>query len=130
MDYSICQTEHREPWNKGKLVGQKAPLKLKEIWAIRVRLQLASWKARFGTWASRSTMLWKWPSKRRCSWDCRGVPVGGAAKAVADRPEVVSRPRPSVLPRAMGWTPPHPITASSAKLELCITSCWNKEGSI
>ncbi len=30
----------REPWNKGKLVGQKAPLKLKEIWAIRVRLQL------------------------------------------------------------------------------------------
>ena len=27
------------PWNKGKLVGQKAPLKLKEIWAIRVRLQ-------------------------------------------------------------------------------------------
>ena len=31
----------RPPWNKGKLVGQKAPFKLKEIWAIRVRLQLA-----------------------------------------------------------------------------------------
>lgn len=31
----------REPWNRGKLVGQKAPLKLKEIWAIRVRLQLS-----------------------------------------------------------------------------------------
>ncbi len=29
-----------KPWNKGKLVGQKAPLKLKEIWAIRVRLQV------------------------------------------------------------------------------------------
>jgi integrase len=29
------------PWNKGKLVGQKAPFKLKEIWAIRIRLQLA-----------------------------------------------------------------------------------------
>ena len=28
------------PWNKGKLVGQKAPLKLKEKWAIRVRLQV------------------------------------------------------------------------------------------
>lgn len=28
------------PWNKDKLVGQKAPLKLKDIWAIRVRLQL------------------------------------------------------------------------------------------
>lgn len=30
------------PWNKGKLVGQKLPLKLKEIWAVRVRLQLAN----------------------------------------------------------------------------------------
>jgi integrase len=28
------------PWNKGKPVGQKAPLKLRDIWAIRVRLQL------------------------------------------------------------------------------------------
>ena len=28
------------PWNKGKVVGQKAPLKLKDIWAIRIRLQL------------------------------------------------------------------------------------------
>ena len=32
---------HREPWNKGKLVGQKAPFKLKEIWGIRMRLQMA-----------------------------------------------------------------------------------------
>jgi integrase len=31
---------HQAAWNKGKLVGQKAPLKLKEIWAIRIRLQL------------------------------------------------------------------------------------------
>jgi hypothetical protein len=30
----------RIPWNKGKLVGQKATLKLKDIWAIRVRLQI------------------------------------------------------------------------------------------
>ena len=29
------------PWNKGKLVGQKQPLKLPEVWAIRTRLQLA-----------------------------------------------------------------------------------------
>lgn len=29
------------PWNKGKLAGQKAPLRLRDIWAIRVRLQLA-----------------------------------------------------------------------------------------
>jgi integrase len=30
-----------EPWNKGKLIGQKPPLKLKDIWAIRIHLQLA-----------------------------------------------------------------------------------------
>jgi len=29
----------REPWNKGKLIGQKSPLKLKDIWAIRFQLQ-------------------------------------------------------------------------------------------
>jgi len=32
---------HPEPWNKGIIVGQKAPLRLKEVWAIRMRLQLA-----------------------------------------------------------------------------------------
>lgn len=30
------------PWNKGKLRGQKPPLKPREIWAIRIRLQLGS----------------------------------------------------------------------------------------
>jgi hypothetical protein len=35
---AICS---REPWNKGKLVGQKAPLRLRDIWAIRVMLQIA-----------------------------------------------------------------------------------------
>ncbi|PXX30999.1 hypothetical protein NA66_10142 [Burkholderia pyrrocinia] len=33
---------HRVPWNKGKLTGQKPPLELLEIWAIRTRLQMAS----------------------------------------------------------------------------------------
>lgn len=31
---------HRAAWNKGKLVGQKTPLKLKKIRAIRIRLEL------------------------------------------------------------------------------------------
>ena len=34
----VCS--HRVPWNKGRLIGQKCPLKPKEVWAIRVRLQL------------------------------------------------------------------------------------------
>jgi len=41
MDQLNVVAQSREPWNKGKLVGQKAPLKLKEIWAIRIRLQIA-----------------------------------------------------------------------------------------
>jgi site-specific recombinase XerC len=28
------------PWNKGHLIGQKRPLKPKDVWSIRVRLQL------------------------------------------------------------------------------------------
>lgn len=30
------------PWNKGKLLGQKPPLKLKQIWSIRIRLQISN----------------------------------------------------------------------------------------
>ena len=40
---STGNTAHREPWNKGKIVGQKAPFKLKDIWALRVRLQMEGW---------------------------------------------------------------------------------------
>ena len=36
----IRTTSHRGAWNKGKLVGQKAPFKLQEIWAMPVRLQM------------------------------------------------------------------------------------------
>lgn len=37
---STGNAAHREPWNKGKLIGQKAPFKPKDIWALRVRLQM------------------------------------------------------------------------------------------
>ncbi len=29
----------RTPWNKGKLMGQKLPLSMQEIWSVRLRLQ-------------------------------------------------------------------------------------------
>jgi hypothetical protein len=35
------QNNRHAPWNKGKLIGQKSLLKLKEIWAIRIRSQMA-----------------------------------------------------------------------------------------
>ena len=41
---STTSPQAHGPWNKGKLVGQKSPLRLKDIWAIRVRLQLADQK--------------------------------------------------------------------------------------
>ena len=40
MDTATKTEGRATPWNKGKLLGQKPPLKLKEIWAIRIRLQL------------------------------------------------------------------------------------------
>ena len=36
----VSSTSPQEPWNKGRLIGQKRPLKLQEIWGIRIRLQL------------------------------------------------------------------------------------------
>ncbi|UPL23371.1 tyrosine-type recombinase/integrase [Alcaligenes faecalis] len=41
MKSELNETKPFFPWNKGRFVGQKAPLKLKEIWAIRIRLQLS-----------------------------------------------------------------------------------------
>lgn len=37
-------TVEKRPWNKGKLIGQKTPLTPQQVWAIRVRLQLADSK--------------------------------------------------------------------------------------
>ena len=34
-------SEIKEPWNKGRIYGQKRPLNLQQIWAIRIRLELA-----------------------------------------------------------------------------------------
>jgi hypothetical protein len=37
---SMEATMQNVPWNKGRLTGQKRPLKPRDVWAIRVRLQL------------------------------------------------------------------------------------------
>jgi integrase len=41
MAYSLLFKVNNEPWNKGMIIGPKPPLKLKEVWAIRIRLQLS-----------------------------------------------------------------------------------------
>jgi hypothetical protein len=39
--YALLKYKPKQaPWNKDKLIGQKSPLKLQEIWAIRIRLQI------------------------------------------------------------------------------------------
>ena len=40
MYYTNKHPKYQVPWNKHKLIGQKAPLKLKDIYAIRIHLQL------------------------------------------------------------------------------------------
>jgi hypothetical protein len=34
-------TTRQAPWNKGKLIGAKPPLRLKHVWAVRSTLQLS-----------------------------------------------------------------------------------------
>jgi hypothetical protein len=52
--WSIMETtdsaSHREPWNKGKIVGQKASFKLEDIWALRGALIVVCKPGRQATW--------------------------------------------------------------------------------
>ena len=41
MAHSLLFDVNNEPWNKGMIIGPKPPLKLKEVWAIRIRVQLS-----------------------------------------------------------------------------------------
>ena len=36
----ITMVPKRVPWNKGKLIGPRPPLRQKHVWAIRTRLQI------------------------------------------------------------------------------------------
>jgi hypothetical protein len=35
----------RQPWSRGKLIGQKPPLKPREVWAIRIAIRYCRWLA-------------------------------------------------------------------------------------
>jgi hypothetical protein len=41
MEQTHSDLSKSVPWNIGKLMGQRPPLKLKEVWAIRVRLEIS-----------------------------------------------------------------------------------------
>src|SRR5262245_7599931 len=36
----VAATSRRAPWNKGKIMGAKAPLRPKHVWSIRTKLQV------------------------------------------------------------------------------------------
>lgn len=38
MNFFNNKPNQHMPWNKGKLIGQKPPLHLKHVWAIRTTL--------------------------------------------------------------------------------------------
>src|ERR1700744_5087870 len=41
-DYEVCllKSPTRTPWNKGKLIGAKPPLRPKHVWSIRTHLMI------------------------------------------------------------------------------------------
>jgi integrase len=39
-DVELRQHTRRTPWNKGKLIGAKPPLRTKHVWSIRTKLQV------------------------------------------------------------------------------------------
>jgi hypothetical protein len=43
-DHAGQRNLSRGPWNKGKLVGAKPPLRPKHVWSIRTKLQIADRK--------------------------------------------------------------------------------------
>jgi integrase len=40
FDEAASVTTSKVPWNKGKLLGSKPPLQVKQVWAIRTKLQV------------------------------------------------------------------------------------------
>ena len=43
---AVENTTHREPWNKGKIVGQKAPFKPKDVAADANLTRWSNWHRR------------------------------------------------------------------------------------
>jgi hypothetical protein len=56
-------SQQRGPWNKGRMIGQKRPLKPKDVWTIRVRLQLGRSTASCRSVAISCAVL---PHRRSC----------------------------------------------------------------
>jgi len=54
---TMSSTPRREPWNKGKLIGQKPPLRPKHLWSIRTGLQMDGWTRDLAMLAGRLAII-------------------------------------------------------------------------
>ena len=85
-----CKKSHRESWNKGKWVDQKAPFKLKDpcsTWSSTVSCGLAIWSSsRFAT----SAMVIE---SRRAPSSCSRRPPGRCRSRLQGQPTKAARPR-------------------------------------
>jgi hypothetical protein len=93
------------PWNKGRLIGQKRPLKPKEVWGIRVRLQLKHRAHDLALFTSPSIAS----SGAAISCDCRLTISARAAVFVTALPS--SRRRP--VDRYSSKSPSEPVPRST-----------------
>jgi len=65
----LLSASSRTPWNKGKLIGAKPPLRPKHVWAIRTRLMIKGQSRDLAMFnlaidSSYAVATW-WPSKLR-----------------------------------------------------------------
>jgi integrase len=65
----LLAASSRTPWNKGKLIGAKPPLRPKHVWAIRTRLMIKGQSRDLAMFnlaidSSYAVATW-WPSKLR-----------------------------------------------------------------
>jgi hypothetical protein len=97
---TVVTKPRRVPWNKGKLIGAKPPLRPKHVWSIRTKLQVE------GRTRDLAMLIWLLiascvaamlsPSRRRCrsKWICSRSGHGPTEKDGAARQVRVYRTDP------------------------------------
>ena len=97
---TVLTKPRRVPWNKGKLIGAKPPLRPKHVWSIRTKLQVEGRTrdlAMFNLASIASCVAAMLsPSRRRCrsKWICSRSGHGPTEKDRAARQVRVDRANP------------------------------------
>ena len=62
---AILEKPRRTPWNKGKLVGAKPPLRPSHVWSIRTKLQMEGKKRDLALFNPGNRQQTAWLRRRR-----------------------------------------------------------------